>query len=189
MEYKYLLEILKAGLYKEFFEEFRNILVPFQEPEVYGRSVFENSSFLVSSAFPDKRLHGKGFVARMSGSTAEMLNIWLVMNTGARPFFLDEKGELNLKFRPVLPAWLFAKKAQAWLSKNAYAFKFLGKTTVVYHNPRMKNTAGKDSVRTRFIVIRYDDGRKVEIKRDVIGPPYAQQIRDRKAERIDIYLG
>ena len=53
----------------------------------------------------------------------------------------------------------------------------------------MKNTAGRNSVRTRFIVIRYDDGRKIEVKKDVIGSPYAEEIRDRKVKRIDIYLG
>lgn len=189
MEYKYILEILKAGLYNEFFEEFRNVLIPFQNPEVYGRSIFENSSFLVSSAFPDERLHGRGFVARLSGSTAEMLNLWLVMNIGKNPFFLDEDGELNLKFQPALPGWLFTKKAQDGFPKNIFAFKFLGKAVVTYHNPRMKNTAGRDSVRTRFIIIKYDDGKKVEVKKDIIGPPYARDIRDGKVRAIDIYLG
>ncbi|MFC1620828.1 cellobiose phosphorylase [Candidatus Omnitrophota bacterium] len=189
MEYKYLLEILRAGLYKEFFEEFKNVLIPFQEPDVYGRSVFENSSFIVSSAFPDKKLHGRGFVARLSGSTAEMMTIWLLMNVGEKPFFLNNKGELCLKFSPVLPGCLFTQKAKNGFPKNSFAFKFLGKTTVVYHNPRRKNTAGANSVKIRFIIIKYDSGKKVEVKKGIIDAPYAQNIRDRKVERIDIYLG
>ncbi|MDP2044231.1 MAG: cellobiose phosphorylase, partial [Candidatus Omnitrophota bacterium] len=96
MEYKYILELLKTGLVKEFYSEFKNVLIPFQDPQRYGRSILENSSFLVSSAFPDKKLHGNGFVARLSGSTAEFLHIWLVMNTGANPFILDRNGQLNL---------------------------------------------------------------------------------------------
>ena len=80
MEYKYLLEILKAGLYAEFFEDFKQILIPFQDSQVYRRSPLENSSFLVSSAHPDEKLHGAGFVARLSGSTAEFLEIWLRNN-------------------------------------------------------------------------------------------------------------
>ncbi|MFC1624456.1 hypothetical protein ACFL28_04010 [Candidatus Omnitrophota bacterium] len=188
MEYKYILEILRAGLYEEFFKELRNILIPFQKPEVYGRSVFENSSFIVSSAFPDKNLHGRGFVARLSGSTAEMLSIWLLMNVGEKPFFLNEEGELSLRFRPALPVWLFTKKAQNGFPKNTFAFKFLGKITVVYHNPRLKHTVGRDSVKTRFIVIRFNDGRKVEIKKDTITLPYSQDIRNRSVKRIDIYL-
>ncbi len=189
MEYKYLLEILKAGLYDEFFEEFKNILVPFQKPEVYGRSILENSSFIVSSAFPDKKLHGRGFVARLSGSTAEMLSIWLAMNVGEKPFFLNKSGELALRFKPTLPAWLFTKKSQNGFPANTYAFRFFNKTLVVYHNPRMKNTAGKKSVRTRFIVLKYGDGKKVEIKKNIIDWPYSGDIRDRKVSRIDIYLG
>ncbi len=189
MEYKFLLGVLKAGLYREFFEEFKNLLVPFQNPEVYGRSIFENSSFIVSSEFPDKKLHGRGFVARLSGSTAEMLSIWLLMNVGDKPFFLNEEGELNLRFTPALPSWLFTKKAQNGFQKNSFAFKFLGRIMVIYHNPRMKNTVGANAVKTRFIILKYEDGRKVEVKRSTIGSPYARDIRDRKVKRIDIYLG
>lgn len=189
MEYKYLLELLRAGLHRQFFEEFRNLLIPFQKPEVYGRSIFENSSFIVSSAFPDKKLHGRGFVARLSGSTAEMLSIWLLMNVGEKPFFLNEEGKLNLRFRPSLPSWLFMKKERNGFPKNSFAFTFLGKTQVVYHNPRMKDTTGPNSVKPRFMVLRYDDGKKVEIKKDIINSPCAKDIRDRKVERIDIYLG
>jgi hypothetical protein len=189
MEYKYLLEILRSGLYKEFFEEFKNVLVPFQNPARYGRSVFENSSFIVSSAFPDGKLHGRGFVARLSGSTAEMINIWLLMNVGEKPFFLNEEDELCLRFRPALPRWLFTKKAQDGFPKNSYAFRFLGKTIVVYHNPKMKNTQGPNSAKPRFIVLKYNDGRKIEIKKDIIPFPYSRDIRERKVEKIDIYLG
>ncbi|MFH1782883.1 MAG: cellobiose phosphorylase [Candidatus Omnitrophota bacterium] len=181
MEYKYILELLKIGLYKEFFEEMKNVLVPFLDPARYGRSIFENSSFIVSSVFPDKNIHGKGFIARLSGSTAEMLHIWLFMNLGKDPFFLDKKGELNLRFRPALPSWMFLK--------NTYTFKFLGDIDAVYHNPRSKDTVGEGAVRTRFIIIRYNDGKKVEIKKDIIELPYSEDIRNRLVKRIDIYLG
>jgi len=188
MEYKYLLEILKKGLYEEFFEEFKNILIPFQKPERYGRSIFENSSFIVSSAFPDDRMHGRGFVARLSGSTAEMLSIWLLMSIGKEPFFVNEKGELNLRFSPILPSWFFTKKTNSGFPKNAYVFKFLGKTLIVYHNPKMKDTVGKSSVKVGSITIEYDDGRKIDVQKDIIGQPYSLDIRDRKVKRIDIYL-
>jgi len=189
MEYKYLLEVLKKGLYEEFFEDFKNALIPFQRPERYGRSIFENSSFVVSSAFPDKRMHGRGFVARLSGSTAEMLSIWLLMSIGKEPFFVDEKGGLNLRFSPILPSWFFTKKANRGFPKNTYAFKFLGKTLVVYHNPKMKDTAGRFSAKVVSIKIEYDDGRKFDIQEDIIGQPYSQDIRDRLVKRIDICLG
>ena len=188
MEYKYLLEMLKKGLYEEFFEDFKNALIPFQKPERYGRSIFETSSFIASSAFPDKRMHGRGFVARLSGSTAEMLNIWLLMSIGREPFYVNEKGEVNLRFSPMLPSWLFTKKAGKDFPKNTYAFKFLGKTLVVYHNPKMKDTVGKDSVKVDSIVLEYDDGRKIDIQKDIIGLPYSLDVRNRKIRRIDINL-
>lgn len=189
MEYKYLLELLKTGLYEEFFEEFRDTLIPFQKPERYGRSILENSSFICSSAFPDTKLHGKGFVARLSGSTAELLNIWLLMNAGMKPFFIDEDNQLNLKFEPVLPAWLFTKKPERGFPKNIFAFRFLGTILVVYHNPKMKDTAGKDAVRPVSIVIEYPDGKKIDITSGIIPPPCSEDIRSRKVSRIDIRLG
>ena len=106
MEYKYLLEILKAGLFEQFFADMRNILVPFYDPQIYGRSPLENSSFLVSSAHPDETLHGAGFVARLSGSTAEFISIWNIMMAGKHPFIM-QNGQLCFALRPALPGWLF----------------------------------------------------------------------------------
>lgn len=182
MEYKYLLEILKSGLDEEFYRDFKNVLIPFQKPQKYGRSILENSSFLVSSAFADKKLHGNGFVARLSGSTAEFLHIWLIMNVGRRPFILNDKNELNLKFSPVLPAWLFTKK------DKTYSFNFLSKIWVVYHNLKMKDTFGKNAVRPKKIIFNDKDGNLVEIPSDTIPSPYAQQIRSGQIQRINIYL-
>ena len=68
MEYKYFLGMLKAGLYDRFYEAVQDALIPYQKPEVYGRSILENSSFLASSANPDPSVHGQGFVARLSGA-------------------------------------------------------------------------------------------------------------------------
>ncbi len=182
MEYKYLLEILKCGLHKEFYEDFKNCLIPFQKPKVYGRSILENSSFIVSSVFPDKNLHGNGFEARLSGSTAEFIHIWLMMNAGIQPFRLNEKGELILAFSPILPRWLFKKD-------NTYSFKFLGKVSVTYHNPRKKDTFGENAVRPRKINFSDKDNRPVEIASDTIPSLYALQIRSGLIKQIDIHLG
>lgn len=61
MEYKYFLGMLKAGLYDRYYEAIKDALIPYQQPEVYGRSILENSSFLASSANPDPSVHGQGF--------------------------------------------------------------------------------------------------------------------------------
>lgn len=181
MEYKYLLELLKCGLYSEFYQDFKNVLIPFQKPQDYGRSILENSSFLVSSAFPDKKLHGNGFVARLSGSTAEFLQIWLIMNLGNKPFFLNEKNELNLKFSPVLAGWLFNKKGD-------YCFNFLGNIPVTYHNPMRTNTFGNNPAKPAKIILKDNHDNTFEFTSDTIPSPYAEQIRSRLVEYIDIFL-
>jgi len=182
MEYKYLLEVLRHGLYEEFYQDFKNVLVPFQNPQNYGRSILENSSFLVSSVFPDKKLHGNGFVARLSGSTAEFLQIWLTMNLGVAPFKLDKEGKLNLQFKPILAGWLFNKKY------GLYSFNFLSNIKVTYHNSRKKDTFGKNAVTPREIIFDDKDGNLVKIAGNTIPSPYAQQVRSRQIKQIDIVL-
>jgi hypothetical protein len=182
MEYKYLLEVLCCGLYREFYQDFKNVLVPFQNPARYGRNILENSSFIVSSVFPDKNLHGNGFVARLSGSTAEFLNLWLFMNIGKEPFIINSKKELQLKFAPILPGWLFTKK------DNTYSFNFLSKVRVVYHNRKMKDTFGKKAVKPKRIIFNDKDAKRREILSDTVPAPYAGQIRARQIKQIDIYL-
>ncbi|MBU1125667.1 MAG: hypothetical protein KKC84_06555, partial [Candidatus Omnitrophica bacterium] len=181
MEYKYLLELLKQGLYEDFYADFKHVLIPFLKPEVYGRSILENSSFLVSSAFPDKNLHGNGYVARLSGSTAEFINIWLVMNLGRRPFTLDAQACLNLTLKPALAGWLFDRQ-------GLYRFNFLNKIAVIYRNPRRKNTFGKNGVSITKIFFRDKDGSPVSLASDTIPSPYAEQIRSRQINQIDAYL-
>ncbi|MFH1338733.1 MAG: cellobiose phosphorylase, partial [Candidatus Omnitrophota bacterium] len=181
MEYKYLLEILEAGLYDEFYSEFKNVLICFQKPEQYGRSILENSSFLASSAFPDKNLSGGGFVARLSGSTAEFVHIWRIINVGRNPFFINGKGELNLKFSPVLAGWLFRKD-------GTYGFNFLSSIKLTYRNPGRRNTFGKKAVAVKRVSFKDKNGNDVQIQSDIIPAPYAGQIRSRLIFQIDLFL-
>ncbi|MCX7661263.1 MAG: cellobiose phosphorylase, partial [Candidatus Omnitrophica bacterium] len=176
-----ILELLKKELVEEFYNDFKKVLVCFQNPRIYGRNPLENSSFIVSSAFSDKKLIGTGFVARLSGSTAEFLEIWLIMNVGDKPFFLDKEGKLNLEFKPKLVGWLFKKD-------GTYKFKFLGETEVVYHNPKRKNTFAKNGSRIRKIIFSDKDGSIVKLESSVIPPPYAEQVRLGQIKKIDIYL-
>ena len=127
MEYKYLLELLRAGLYKEYMQEFRTVGVPFLDEEVYGRSILENSSFLASSAGPDKTIHGRGFVARLSGASVEFIHMWHIMMFGEHPFEVRDS-VLILSFKPIVPDYLIGKDKQIQAV-------FLGQTDVTY---RMK---------------------------------------------------
>ncbi len=179
MEYKYLLELLKSGLYEEFFNDFKNTLIPFQDPEVYGRSISENSSFIVSSAFPDKNLHGRGFYARLSGVTAEFLSIWILLMVGKNPFFV-ENNQLFLEFKPILPSWLFD-------DNNSIIFTFLGNCEVTYNNPSKLDTFD-DKSKIRQIKLYSNNENLVEIDGSIINPPYASMIREGKIERISVFF-
>ncbi|MGC9468292.1 MAG: cellobiose phosphorylase [Anaerolineae bacterium] len=180
MEYKYLLEVLRAGLYEEFFEEFRHVLVCFQDPTVYGRSPLENSSFLVSSAHPDESLHGAGFVARLSGAAAELLSIWTTMMAGRQPFFL-QKSNLCLQFRPTLPGWLFDKDGRL-------TFTFLGRVLVTYHNHDRQDLFPDNGMRVQSMSLHTPDQRQIECVGDVIGEPYARMVRAGQIRRIDVFF-
>jgi hypothetical protein len=180
MEYKYLLEVLKAGLYQEFFEDFRHALIPFQDPEVYGRSPLENSSFIVSSAHPDGSLHGAGFVARLSGSTAEFLSIWQGMMAGQKPFFV-RYGQLCLRFTPALPGWLFD-------DEGTVTFRFLGGTDIVYHNPRRRDAFPGGGLSAKTITLQPKAGSSIQIADGVIAAPYAEMVRDGAVKSIDVFL-
>jgi hypothetical protein len=200
MEYKYMLELLRNGLYTEFYRDFKSVFVPFFHPEVYGRSTLENSSFIVSSANPDPSLHGNGFVARLSGATAEFISILNMMVLGQEPFSLDEDNKLTLCFRPALPAWLFTqapKRVKLFLdgtwqdldfAANTFSFMFLGQIPVSYHNPQRKDTFGADAPIPLLWSVINEKGEKLKIKATCLQGDIVEQIRQRKVKRIDIDL-
>jgi len=188
MEYKYFLELLRNGLTKEFFTEIHAAMIPFLDPVTYGRSILQNSSFIASSAHEDKKLHGQGFVARLSGSTAELLHMWLVMNMGLDPFSLDDQGALTLKFNPLLPSWLFTDKVHDGFGAHTYSFKLFAKIMVTYHNPHLKDTFGTQGVKAQKIVLTYPNGKKVEIAGGILGESHARDVREIKLKSIDVYF-
>jgi hypothetical protein len=201
MEYKYMLELLRNELYDEFYQDFKNVFVPFFKPEVYGRSILENSSFIVSSANPDPSIHGNGFVARLSGATAEFINIILFMCIGKSPFTINQENELQLHFNPALPAWLFTEKAQKtrlkidnkWqqvkFAENTFSFMFLGSVLVTYHNNERKDTFGQQRVSPVSWNIVDLEGKRQIYKGDSLNGEIAQKIRRREVKKIDVELG
>ncbi len=177
MEYKYLLELLKAGFYKEFFNDFQTCLIPFLKPETYKRSILENSSFIVSSANPNKKNHGRGFAARLSGAAAEFIDIWVLMTTGKEIFHLDKKGKLCFCLRPKLPAWLF--------KKGEFSFKLFGSIDITYINKKKKNTY--DKIKPVLYKLYLEDD-EAEVKSICVSEPYSKLIRDRKVKKIVVTL-
>lgn len=180
MEYKYLLELLKAGLYKEYMEDFYKAVIPFQPQERYGRSILENSSFLASSANPDEKIHGKGFVARLSGSTVEFMDMWQIMMFGQNIFRL-EQGELVLGLEPLLPAYLLGRR-------DTIEAAFLGKTRVIYH---VKNS-GVDYIPGEYKITEYrlyaKNGKVQNIYSNIITGSAVQAVRAGEISKIEVYM-
>lgn len=179
MEYKYLLELLKGGLYQEFFEDFRSCAVPFLPYEMYGRSPMENSSFIVSSANEDEKIHGKGFVARLSGSTAEFLQIWQLMMFGTRPFF-EEKETLVCRFAPAIPSYLIPED-------GIVESVFLGKTEAVYHLENLKELRPGE-YRIRVMKLVRKDGVMHIVQKDHLRGEEARLLRSGDVESIHLYI-
>lgn len=179
MEYKYLLELLKSGLYSEFFEDFRKAAVPFLDPEVYGRSIYENSSFIASSANPNQAYHGKGFVARLSGSTVEFLQMWQLMMFGRCPF-TQQEGELKLKFEPAIPQYLSGDERQV-------RAMFLSTIPVTY-TLKKGGDYFPGSYRIESMDVVYPDGNRYTTTKDCITGKLARDVRDRLVTAIHMTL-
>lgn len=182
MEFKYLLELLRAGLVDEFYSDLKKALPVFMDPAVYGRSILENSTFIASSANPDPRLHGRGFVARMTGTNAEWLQIWSWLTVGKNPFRLSPKGMLEFAPQPILPSWLFDEK------NKTFSFRFLGKIDFTYRNPSRKNTYGKGAPQVKKWVYKDSKGKAITVEGPVVSSLLAEKIRRREIPEITLEL-
>ncbi len=168
MEYKYLLELIKSGLYEQYFDDFKKAGVPFLPYETYGRSPLENSSFIVSSANPNERIHGKGFVARLSGSTAEFLQMWELMMFGDKLYTVED-GVLTLTLKPALPAYLVPEDG------NVSATLF-GTTNVCYRLGKKRDLIPGTYEITEFEVTK-TDGSVSRIQGNVLTGVVAEDVR------------
>jgi hypothetical protein len=191
MSSKYLLELVRNGLYEEFYTDAKTMLVPFMDPKIYGRSILENSSFIASSDCPDPQARGRGFVARLSGTTAEFIHIWLLLTVGKQPFKKGD-GLLTFALQPVLPAeWFTEKPVDArWneeeirIPENAFACTLMGNILLVYHNPSRQNTYGDKAVHPVKYVV---DSQETVFAPELTGA-LAEQVRQRAMQRIDVWL-
>ena len=179
MEYKYLLELLKSGMYAEFANDFKHAAVPFLDEEVYGRSTLENSSFIASSKNPNPKIHGKGFVARLSGSTIEFISMWKLMMFGEQPF-RQENGELCLSFAPVLPQYLIGKNQRV-------SAKFLGHIWVTYYVKEQKDYF-PGQYHVVEMLLTYLDGSTRIVQDQILKQENALDVRDGRISRIEVTL-
>ncbi len=81
------------------------------------------------------------------------------------------------------------KPQEIALPANSYAFKFMGSTWVVYHNPQRKNIFRNHPSPIRKIHITYPNPKHpVTLQAQFIPSPYSEDIRLNKVERIDVYF-
>jgi len=176
MSYKYYLELIRKGLYTEFFDEMKSGMLPFINDETYGRSLLECSSFIASSAFVDPSMRGKGFLARLSGSTAEFLSMWVLMMIGPNPFFMNnETGLVEMQLVPALPSWLFREDPSAGRNeKFVVQYKLFTSINVVYYISESRDLFG---VRPMRYEIGLRDGSRIKVDGPTIPSDLATNIR------------
>jgi len=182
MSFKYYLELLRAGLYEQFWTAMKTGAPYNMDLDVYGRPPLECGSFIVSSAYPDEELWGASFLARLSGSTAEFLSIWLLVMAGPAPFDLDDDGELVLGLAPALPKRLFKKDGTA-------KFRFLGGVDVTYHNPSRGDAWDLRVTKYALRASADDDGAAVVVQGPVVSGDDARAVRALEYAAVDVYLG
>ncbi len=193
MSYKYYLQLIRGKLYEQFYSEMKGGgMLPFMDPKVYGRSLMECSSFIASSAFLDPSVVGRGFLARLSGSTAEFLSIWRLMFIGPNPFVMNDDGAVEMQLIPALPLWLFEdEEADAVGTRDddgnlVVSYKLFASIMVTYHN-----TLGTDlfEVEPKSYIVTMTDGSTVEVEGSKIPTETAIQIRKLLGvETIDVYF-
>lgn len=179
MEFKYLLEILKGGLKEEFFQDIKTMLPPYLDYETYGRSTLENSSFIVSSANRNDTLHGQGFSARLSGSTAEFLSMWKYIFAGQKLFQMEE-GELVFTFDPQIEGEFFDQEGEV-------EFKLFSEIDVKYINKSRRSTFGEDrAVITRVEVEKGEE--KITLEGNRLTGQLAEDLRSKKIDRVTCFF-
>jgi len=181
MSYKYYLQLLRGKLYDQFFSEYREGgILPFMDADTYGRPLTECSSFIASSAFPDPSIHGMGFLARLSGSTAEFMDIYQTMFYGPEMFYLNEDDEVEFRLTPAIPSWLFVDEegtGDAIMDDDGQylvSFKLFGEILVTYHNPDGSNIYG---VPPKSYTIVMKDGSVEYIENEFVSTELAVKIR------------
>ncbi|MBQ3913435.1 MAG: cellobiose phosphorylase, partial [Lachnospiraceae bacterium] len=162
------------------YDAMKTAFIPFMDPGVYGRSILENSSFIASSANPDERVHGRGFVARLSGSTTEVISMYIRMFAGERLFTVGGNG-LEIKFAPTLSGSFFKEDGTA-------SWTFMGQCRIVYHNASRRATYGDNAARITSMKLLTTHGQVIGIEGDTLSGENAGLLRSGGIVRIDAVL-
>lgn len=174
MTYKYLLGLLKSGMYDAFYEEIRTNFVCFRDAETYGRSPLENVSFIASSVNPDEDVRGQGFVSRLTGATSEFLSMWNMMMIGKK-WFGYANGQLTFTFDPIIAADFFD-------ANNEVSSRLFDTTTITYTNPTGLATYDQQ-VAIAYIEV---DGKR--ILGDMLVGEDAMRLRNKQIQKIHVFF-
>lgn len=178
MTYKYLLGLIVSGSYEAYYEAIKTNMICFLDEEVYGRSTLENSSFLASSKNPDERLHGQGFVARLSGSTAEMISMWRYMFLGKSLFSLNNH-QLSFQLKPLVKA--------SWFKDGRLTTTLFSTINIEYLYEGTKDLFDNDVVVEKYN-LKDEDGTVHEVIGESVIGTLAELIRNQKIKEIKVTL-
>lgn len=179
MTYKYMLGLLKAKLYPEFFTTMRDGMTCFMDPKIYGRSPLENSSFIATTNNPDKSKHGQGFYARLSGSTAEVISMWKLMLFGPKLFFMENQ-ELTFKIAPTLPANYF--------NQGRLETKLFASIDVSIHYEGQLSTYDPNVMVSHYELVNANDQSVIRVNKSNVQGDLAHAIRRRRFSQIRVYM-
>lgn len=144
----------------------------------------------------DSRQHGRGCVARLSGSTVEFLHLWTHLFLGPNPFVF-EQGKLLFRPEPVLAKSLFSTVerlatpfgAEETLPAHSASCALLGATLLVYINPERRDTFGQAAVQPcRYRLYGRDDSEQI-VESQFLEGEIAEDLRAGRFRRVDVGLG
>lgn len=177
MDYKFLLGMLKGGLYKEFFKQIKTNMVPFFSPERYGRSTIENCSFIATSNFKNQSLVGQGFQARLSGANAEFISMWYMLFVGSKSFNM-QNDELCFTFNPLVDKLFFDEN-------DEISYKLLTSVDVTLKNPAKLNCYEAKVVELEVHI----DGKVIKVAGDTLKGDLAHKLRNKEINKVTVLIG
>lgn len=177
MSYKYLIGILKSGMYDAYYEDMKTAMPPFMNAEVYGRSPLENASFIATSNNPNRQNHGRSFVARLTGTTSEAITLLMLMMTGKKLFTYQDQ-ILRFQINPLLKQDFFDENHEV-------SFNLFESIKVTIYNPEGLDTY-KGLKPVRYVL-------KNEVDEVTIDHPYVEghlalQVRNKHFNEIIVTL-
>ena len=147
---------------------------------------------------PDPKVVGKGFCARLSGSTAEFCHMLLLMFMGDKPFSVVD-GELKFEPRPVLPGWMYSSESVSrpvqvnqlstmeTFESGTSAMMLFGQTFLVFHKAAGNSGSLKPcSVKNWQLFGR--DGSEQKVDGPALKGEFASDFRAGAFRRVDAWL-